>query len=137
MESQTQKDQEELSVREKQPVTREPGTHQGPYFEPPVDIYETEEAITVQADIPGAEPDDIQTDLKENLLTISVPVKPVDPRWKPLHQEYEIGNYMRQFRIGQQIDQSKITAQYKDGVLTLTLPKAESAKPRKIKIQTN
>ena len=137
METQSQKGQEELPVREKQPVTREPGTHEGPYFEPSVDIYETEDAITVQADLPGVDPDDIQTDLKENLLTISARVKPMDPRWKPLHQEYEIGNYMRQFRLGQQIDQSKITAQYKDGVLTLTLPKAASAKPRRIKIQTS
>ncbi len=121
MESDARRNQDEVPVREKQAVTRDPGTHEGPYFEPPVDIYETPDAITLSADLPGVKVDAIQTDLS---------------RWKPLHQEYAIGNYVREFRIGQQIDQSKISAQLKDGVLTLILPKADSARPRRIQIQT-
>lgn len=136
MESDARRNQDEVPVREKQAVTRDPGTHEGPYFEPPVDIYETPDAITLSADLPGVQGDAIQTDLKNNLLTISARVEPVEGRWRPLNQEYAIGNYVRQFRIGQQIDQSKISAQLKDGVLTLTLPKAEAAKPRRIQIQT-
>jgi HSP20 family protein len=136
MESDARRNQDEVPVREKQAVTRDPGTHEGPYFEPPVDIYETPDAITLSADLPGVKVDAIQTDLRNNLLTISARVEPVDSRWKPLHQEYAIGNYVREFRIGQQIDQSKISAQFKDGVLTLILPKADSAKPRRIQIQT-
>jgi HSP20 family protein len=136
MESDARRNQDEVPVREKQAVTRDPGTHEGPYFEPPVDIYETPDAITLSADLPGVKVDAIQTDLRNNLLTITARVEPVDSRWKPLHREYAIGNYVREFRIGQQIDQSKISAQFKDGVLTLILPKADSAKPRRIQIQT-
>lgn len=124
----------DLALREKQ-VTREQGTRQGPYFEPPVDIYETEEALVVTADLPGVDAGDVQTDLRDNLLTITAPTRPVDPKWKPLHQEYPVGHYLRQFRLGQQIDQAKITAELKDGVLTLTLPKADHARPRRIQIQ--
>ncbi len=136
MESDARRNQDEVPVREKQAVTRDPGTHEGPYFEPPVDIYETPDAITLSADLPGVKVDAIQTDLRNNLLTITARVEPVESRWKPLHQEYAIGNYVREFRIGQQIDQSKISAQLKDGVLTLILPKADSARPRRIQIQT-
>ncbi len=136
MESDARRNQDEVPVREKQAVTRDPGTHEGPYFEPPVDIYETPDAITLSAHLPGVKVDAIQTDLRNNLLTITARVEPVESRWKPLHQEYAIGNYVREFRIGQQIDQSKISAQLKDGVLTLILPKADSARPRRIQIQT-
>jgi len=131
MQSQTQND---LSVREKQ-ATREEGTRQGPYFQPPVDIYETEEAIVLTADLPGVDASDVQTDLRDNLLTITAPTRSVEPSWKPVHQEYPVGHYLRQFRLGQQIDQAKITAELKDGVLTLTLPKADHARPRRIQIQ--
>jgi len=87
------------------------------------------------ADLPGTDPQDIQTDLRDNLLTITATVKPLPERWKPVYEEYSIGHFMRQFRLGQQIDQSKITAQLRDGVLTLTLPKVDTARPRQIKIQ--
>src|ERR1700687_4139502 len=126
---------EEMQVREKSP-TREAGTREGIYFEPPVDIFETSDALTLVADVPGAEPNDIQTDLHDNTLTIAATVKPLDPRWRPVYEEYAIGHYTRQFRLGQEIDQSKISAQLKDGVLTLTLPKAEAAKPRQSKATT-
>lgn len=134
MQTEVQKQSSELPVREKQ-LTREAGTHQGPYFEPEVDIYETEEALMLSADLPGVEPADLSTELRENLLTISARVEPADGNWKPLHQEYTVGNYLRQFRLGQQIDQGKISAVLKDGVLTLTLPKADHARPRRIQVQ--
>lgn len=124
----------EMQVREKQAVTREPGTWEGAYFEPRVDIYETAEALTLTAELPGAEADDLQTDLKDNLLTVTARVRPVEGRWKPLYEEYSVGHYLRQFRLGEQIDQAKISARLKDGVLTLTLPKAEAARPRRINI---
>jgi HSP20 family protein len=125
----------DLEVRQKQAATTETaGTHEGRYFEPRVDIYETAEALVVKADLPGVLPDDVQTDLKDSLLTLVARVRPVEGAWKPLHEEYAVGHFTRQFRLGQQIDQAKITAQLKDGVLTLTLPKADRHKPRRIQV---
>jgi HSP20 family molecular chaperone IbpA len=134
-ETQTHEQTPELQVREKQALTREPGTFQGKYFEPPVDIFETEEALVVRADLPGVRPEDVQTTLKDNLLVISATVQPPDPRWRPVYTEYQVGHFIRQFRLGQQIDQGKISAQMKEGVLTLTLPKADHARPRRIQVQ--
>jgi HSP20 family protein len=126
----------ELPVKQKHAAGGETGTHEGRYFEPPVDIYETEEALTLTADVPGALAEDIQTDLKDNLLTITARVRPVEAKWRPLYTEQETGHYLRQFRLGQQIDQSRISAQLKDGVLTLTLPKAERARARRIEVKS-
>ncbi len=125
----------EMPVREKHPVSRETGTHQGNWFEPPVDIYETADALVLTADVPGVEPDDVETHLEDNLLTITARQRALDAKWKPLHQEYTPGHFMRQFRLGQQIDQAKISAHLKDGVLTLVLPKVDTARPRKIRVQ--
>jgi HSP20 family protein len=125
---------QDLPVKEKQ-GTPETGTHQGRYFQPSVDIYETDEALVVTADIPGVEPQDVETDLRDNLLTLTARLKPLDARYQPLHREYEVGHYLRQFRLGQQIDQSRISAELKDGVLKLVLPKAEHAKARKIEVK--
>jgi len=125
----------DLQVKEKQQAaTKETGTREGSYFEPQVDIFETADALTLTADLPGAEPGEVVTDLKDSLLTIQVNVKPVESKWKPLYQEYEVGHYLRQFRLGQHIDQGGITAKLKDGVLTLTLPKSEAVKPRRVEI---
>lgn len=126
---------QDLPVREKQNV-REAGTYSGPYFEPAVDIVETPDALVLTADLPGVVAEDIETDLRESLLTITARTRPVQGQWKLAYGEYQVGHYLRQFRLGQQIDQAKISAQFRDGVLTLTLPKADHARPRKIQIQT-
>lgn len=123
-----------VPVREKQEAT-ESGSYEGRWFEPAVDIYETEDALTVVADLPGVSPEDITTDLRDNLLTLTARIQAPKTEWKPLYAEYREGHYTRQFRLGQHIDQAKISALFKDGVLTLTLPKAESVKPRKIQVQ--
>jgi HSP20 family protein len=135
MQTNTQTQTPELQVREKHSLSGEPGTFQGHYFEPLVDIFETEEALVVRADLPGVKPEDLQTTLKDNLLVISATVQPLDPKWRPAYAEYQVGHFIRQFRLGQQIDQGKISAQMKDGVLTLTLPKADHARPRRISVQ--
>lgn len=125
----------ELTVREPKAPARESGTREGVYFEPPVDIYETDEALILHADVPGTTNEEIETHLEDNLLTITAPVKPVDGTWRPAYEEYAVGHYVRQFRLGQQIDQAKITATLKDGVLTLVLPKIDAARPRRITVK--
>ena len=127
----------EMAVREKQHLSKETsGTHEGRYFEPRVDIYETADALVLTADVPGAVAEEVTTDLKDNLLTLVARVGPVEGKWKPLYEEYDVGHYMRSFKLGQQIDQSKISASLKDGMLTLTLPKAEKHKPRRIAVKS-
>ena len=127
----------ELSVRNKQELQAEEGTREGIYFKPAVDIYETDKALVVLADVPGCKGDGFEIDVRDNLLTLTGVVSQLEDRWQPLYQEYRTGHFMREFRLGQQIDQSKISAELTDGVLRLTLPKAESAQPRKIKVKTN
>lgn len=129
-------EKQELQLREKKELKQEgEPTREGALFNPEVDIYETEQAMMMVADVPGATGDGVELDLKENLLDLSATVSPVDSKWKPIYVEYEVGNYLRQFRIGQIVDKSKISAQVKDGVLTVTLHKVEKALPRKIEVK--
>jgi HSP20 family protein len=88
------------------------------------------------ADVPGTSNDEIELDLQENTLNLTATVGMVDSKWKPIYLEYEIGHFVRQFRLGQIVDMSKISAQVKEGVLTVTLPKIEKAVPRKIEVRS-
>ncbi|MCK6545540.1 Hsp20/alpha crystallin family protein [Myxococcota bacterium] len=126
----------DLELKEKRELKREEGTRQGPYFEPQVDIYETPTALTLVADLPGARSEDLEIDLRDSVLTLTAKAKGAEPRWRPVYEEYRVGHYSRQFRVGNQIDQAKISAKVKDGVLTLTLPKVDAVQPRKIKVET-
>jgi len=126
--------EKDLKVREKKELKAEEGTREGLYFEPDVDIHEDEQALTLVADVPGASEKDIHIDLMESVLTVSAGVAEVEKRWKPLYGEYRVGHFSRKFRIGQSIDQDGITAKLKDGVLSVKLPKARSAQPRKIEV---
>ena len=129
--------EKELQVKEKEtaPVKSE-ATRPGKVFLPPVDIYETEGSIVVLADMPGVAADKVTIDVKDDQLTISGEIAP--PQGAQEHlllQEYDTGNFARDFTLGQLVDQTRIDAAMKDGVLRLTLPKVEKAKPRKIDIK--
>ncbi|MFC1883779.1 Hsp20/alpha crystallin family protein [Thermodesulfobacteriota bacterium] len=108
----------------------------GPVYTPTVDIYETENDIIVLADMPGVKSKDLNIDLKENTLTLDGDVKHQETEQEEyLIREYQTGRYFRQFSVSEQIDQAKINAELKDGVLKLTLPKTEKAAPRKIQVK--
>jgi HSP20 family molecular chaperone IbpA len=128
----------ELKVREKQEVTGSAEqTTPGLVFTPAVDIFETENEITLLADVPGVKPDGLTIDLRDNTLTLSADTEPVDlTDEQVLLFEYESGKYYRQFTLGEMIDQSNIDAKLTDGVLRLTLPKVEKATPKKITVKT-
>ncbi len=109
----------------------------GTCYQPVVDILELPEEIVVQAEVPGAKPEDIDVNFEDGLLTIYAKVEPRQaPDTEFLLREYRVGDYHRTFRVSETIDSSKIAADYTDGVLTLHLPKAEAAKPRKIPVKT-
>lgn len=135
----TDKGKQEIAVREKEEIKKHEGepTKSGVYYSPTVDIFETRDAITLVADLPGVDKDGLDINVEDKQLTITGLVSEVEDRLQPVYTEYGIGGYTRSFRLGDAIDQSKINAALKDGVLTLVLPKAEALKPRKIKIQTS
>ena len=109
----------------------------GRVFLPAVDIFETPEALVLVADMPGVAADKVTVDLKDNHLVISGEVAPPLGGGETMAaQEYFTGDYLREFQVGSLIDQGKIEANMKDGVLRLVLPKAEKAKPRKIEVKT-
>jgi len=113
-------------------------THAGPVYTPAVDIFETEQAITVLADMPGVEPPNLTIDLRENVLTLVGRVaSPESNKESVVMREHRSGTFMRQFTLAETIDQTKIDAQLVDGVLRLELPKVEKAKPRQIAVRTN
>ena len=128
----------ELKVREKQEVTSPAEqTTPGLVFTPAVDIFETEKKITLLADMPGVKADDLTIDLRDNTLTLSADIAPVENvNEDDILVEYETGRYYRQFTLGELINQEKIDAQLNDGVLRLSLPKVEKATPKKITVQT-
>ncbi|MBZ4659556.1 HSP20 family protein [Desulfacinum infernum DSM 9756] len=129
--------EKDIEVREKQEVqTQAESTRNIPVYVPAVDIYESEEALTVVADMPGVAPENVDIDLRDDQLTIRGTVTVEGDGETVLLREYGVGDYYRQFTLGRIIDQSKIEAAMKDGVLTLTLPKVDKAKPRKITVKT-
>jgi HSP20 family molecular chaperone IbpA len=124
-----------MTPRHKQEVAGAESTHPGPVFTPPVDIFETDAAITVLADMPGVRTDGLTVDLRENVLSIEGRVAAGENKNEQiLLREYETGSFRREFRLTNMIDQGKIDAKLANGVLRLTLPKAEAARPRKIAV---
>ena len=128
----------ELKVKEKQEVASSAEqTRPGKVFTPDVDIFETEQEITLLADIPGVEPDKLTIDLRENILTLAGEISTLAGQGEEvLLTEYDTGTYYRQFTLSEVIDQGKIDAKLNDGVLRLRLPKVEKATPRQIQIKT-
>ena len=113
-------------------------TRPGLVFTPAVDIFENEKEITLLADMPGVKSEGLTIDIRENTLTLDGDVQsPEGPDEDDILREYRTGKYYRQFTLSQVIDQGKIGAELKDGVLRLKLPKVEAATPRKIAVKAN
>jgi HSP20 family molecular chaperone IbpA len=131
-------DSKALQVKEKAEVTTPAEqTRPGLVFTPAVDIFETEKEITLLADMPGVKSEDLNIDLRENMLTLDGDAKsPEGAGEVDVIREYRTGKYYRQFTLSQVIDQTKIDAELKDGVLRLRLPKVEAATPRRIAVKS-
>lgn len=127
----------ELQAKEKQAVAAPAEqTRPGLLFRPYVDIFETDSAIVLLADMPGVAAEGVTIDLRDNVLTLTGDVKPWEgPEESDVWVEFEIGTYLRRFTLSDAIDREHIDAVMKDGVLRLTLPKAEKAKPRKVTVK--
>jgi HSP20 family protein len=127
---------QELQVQKKREHDqRQETTIPARVFVPTADIYESQDALNVVLEMPGVEKGNIDVRVEEGMLKIEGRLdlsKYQDV--VPLYTEYNIGHYARSFRLSSKIDQAKISADLKDGVLFLTLPKAEEAKPRTVKV---
>jgi len=105
-------------------------------FVPNTDIFETEDALLVVMELPGVDREHTEITVEDNVLSISgrIDFSKYD-KLQPVYTEYNIGHYWRTFSLApSSIDERRISADMKDGVLTLTLPKAERMKPRRIQL---
>jgi HSP20 family protein len=124
----------DINVNEDRPGAER--TRSNVCFRPNVDIIETKDDLQLVADMPGVKSDSIDIRFEDGLLTVH---GTVEPRWDEqsamLLNEYGLGDFRREFRVSEQVDAGRISAAYADGVLRVTLPKAEAAKPRKIEVK--
>ena len=113
------------------------GSARSDAWQPRVDISETENEVVLQAELPGISRDDIKVTLEEKTLTIEGEKKAATEGGEGnVHRsERAYGRFSRTFQLGTQVDTENLSAVYKDGVLTLTLPKAEAAKPKEIEVK--
>ncbi|HRV95155.1 MAG TPA: Hsp20/alpha crystallin family protein [Anaerolineae bacterium] len=123
---------------EKQEVEVAEGTERtrpGRAYVPRADIYETEEALVLLADMPGVDQNTLDITLEKNVLSIRGLVETQNPdNYNLAYAEYEVGDYERNFTLSDGIDTDNISASIKNGVLQINLPKAGPAKARKINV---
>ena len=103
---------------------------------PPVDIYENGDSLVLKAEVPGVDPKDVEVRVEDNTLYLKGERKfekeVKDDKYHRVERSY--GTFTRSFSLPNSIDAEKVQADYKDGILTLTMPKREEAKPKTIKI---
>ncbi len=128
--------QQELAVREKrEAATREERTVPGRLYVPPADVWETEDALAVAMEVPGVARDAVAIELKDDVLRVEARVDPARyGGMEPVYTEYGVGHWARAFALPDGVDRERIEARLEDGVLTLTLPKAAEARPRRIAV---
>ena len=125
----------EIAAQQKQAVEGQERTRAGRFFMPVVDIQELNDSLKLYADMPGVKQSDVEVTLNGGTLTIVGTVSTeAYQKLSPRYTEYNVGNYFRQFELNEDIDDQRINATMRDGVLELTLPKSERAKPRRIEV---
>jgi HSP20 family protein len=127
---------QELQVQQKREVeSKDESTMPARLFQPHTDIFETSEALTLVLEMPGVGKGSVEVKVENDVLEVEgrVDFSKYDGL-QPLYTEYNVGHYARSFRLSSKIEQDGISAELKDGVMTLVLPKAEKAKARKIKV---
>ena len=128
---------QELQVQKKRELeNKEEATIPARVFVPAADIYEAENDLTVILEMPGVEKKNVDINVEDGVLNVEGRIDLTKYQGlQPLYTEYNIGHYSRSFRLSSKIDQNKIAAEMKDGVLSLKLSKVEQAKPRTIQVK--
>lgn len=122
-------------IGKKELDTKQEKTVPGKHYLPFTDIFETPDALVVVMEMPGVERDDLEIRVEKDVLTVEgrINFKKYE-NLQPVYTEYNVGHYTRSFSLSSEIDQERIAARLVDGVLTLQLPKAREAAPRRIPI---
>lgn len=106
-------------------------------FVPPIDIYEAPEGLVLEADLPGATEQNLLIELEDNVLSLYATVDTTIPEQARLiHEEFRVGPFQRSFILSDEVDRDRITAELKNGVLRLLLPKADRARARRIEVKS-
>ena len=107
-------------------------------FTPPIDIFEVEDGLALHADLPGVSLETLELEVQNNKLTLFGRVKPTDfENAHIVHQEYQVGDFLRSFILSDEVDHERITAKMNNGVLQVVLPKARKAEPRRIEVDAD
>mgnify|MGYP001332578720 CR=1 FL=1 len=129
---------EVAKTAEKTPAETPETTSGGRVYRPLTDIVETDEGVTLMLEMPGVAPDDVDVTLERRVLTIRGKVRPTSPeKLRLAYAEYGEGDYERSFTLSDDFDPEKIGAEVSHGVLTVTLPRAAEAKPKKIAVKAS
>jgi HSP20 family protein len=121
--------QQDVTVTQNREETRAPDR----FLRPAVNIIEEESGLVLTADLPGASKQSLDVHVEKGIITINAAVSR-DLPGRAIYSEFEWAPYYRQFQLPDAIDQAKVKAEFRNGVLTLRLPKAEAAKPRRIEV---
>lgn len=116
-------------------TTNRETTRNAQYFTPRVDIFETEAELVMHADMPGVAPADVDLRYEQGELILQGKVTRSARAGHLILSEFDDGDYYRVFQIHESIDAGRIEAECKNGVLTVHLPKAESAKPKQVTVK--
>jgi HSP20 family protein len=127
---------QELQVQKKREMEKkEETTIPARAFLPNADIYEAQNDLKVVLEMPGVDKENVEINIEDDVLHVAGRLDLSKyAGLQPLYTEYNVGHYARSFQLSSKIDQSKIAAEMKNGVLSLTLPKVEEAKPRTIRV---
>lgn len=126
----------DVTKTEKRETDMPETTHGGRVYRPMADIVETGDGVQLMLEMPGVTSDDLEVTLEQRVLTIRGKVHPTAPeKLELVHAEYGEGDFERSFTMSDDFDPDRIEAALSAGVLTLTLPRAEAAKPRKIEVK--
>jgi HSP20 family protein len=107
-------------------------------FQPAIDIYDTDDGLVLRADLPGVAPDSLELQVQDNKLTLFGRVTSHAPEAaRIVHQEYGVGDFLRSFILSDDVDHQRITAKLNQGVLRVTLPRAERPEPRRIQVEAD
>ena len=124
--------------RQDEPEDGSPSPEPRYVFTPPIDIFETKGGLVLQADLPGVSIKTLELQVQDNKLTLFGRVAPIVPKEaRTVHQEYRVGDFLRSFILSHEVDHDRISARLNNGVLTVELPRADRAEPRRISVSTD